>query len=96
MSTRAAAVPTVLIDNNRVRVTEWRFPPGAQTGWHVHGYDYVVVPQSTGKLLLETKDGDHYAELSVGKPYFRQVGVEHNVINANGYEFVFIEIEITG
>jgi hypothetical protein len=28
------AAPTLLIDNERVRVTEWRFAPGAAIGWH--------------------------------------------------------------
>ncbi len=51
---RPKALPTVLIDNETVAVTEWRFPVGAETGWHVHGYDYVVVPQTDGTLLLET------------------------------------------
>ena len=95
MSThRSKAVPTRLIDNERVVVTEWRFAPGSETGWHVHGLDYVVVPQTDGRLLLETREGDRHAELSVGKPYFRQAGVEHNVVNANPHEFVFIEVEI--
>jgi beta-alanine degradation protein BauB len=93
-SGRPQAVPTPLISNERMVVTEWRFAPGAETGWHVHGMDYVVVPQTTGKLLLETKEGDRSAELSVGRPYFRPAGVEHNVVNANDYEFVFIEVEI--
>ena len=35
--TRPTAIPTVQIDNDRVTVTEWRFPPGAETGWHRHG-----------------------------------------------------------
>jgi quercetin dioxygenase-like cupin family protein len=91
---RPQAVPTPLISNERVAVTEWRFAPGAETGWHVHQMDYVVVPQTTGKLLLETKEGDRYADLSVGRPYFRNAGVEHNVVNANDYEFVFVEVEI--
>jgi quercetin dioxygenase-like cupin family protein len=91
---RPRAVPTPLIENNRVKVTEWRFAPGAETGWHVHGYDYVVVPQTEGKLLLETKEGNRYADLRIAQPYFRNVGVEHNVVNANSYEFVFIEVEI--
>ncbi|MCZ6629445.1 MAG: cupin, partial [SAR324 cluster bacterium] len=34
-----------------------------------------------------------FAELTAGVPYFRKAGVEHNVINANGFEFVFVEIE---
>ena len=85
---------TVLIDNERVRVTEWRFAPGAATGYHRHGYDYVVVPMTTGKLLLKAPDGDHEADLIQGVPNFRNVGVEHDVINTNDYEFAFIETEL--
>ena len=92
--TRAKAQPTTQINNERVIVTEWRFAPGAETGWHRHAHDYVVVPQTTGKLLLGTNDGDVTAELTAGQSYFRNAGVEHNVINANEHEFVFIEIEL--
>jgi quercetin dioxygenase-like cupin family protein len=94
MTARARAVPTPLIENDRVIVTEWRFARGAETGWHLHGHDYVVVPQTDGRLLLETKEGEGYAELAVGRPYFRNAGIEHNVINANEHEFVFIEVEL--
>jgi quercetin dioxygenase-like cupin family protein len=93
-TTRPQAAGTPLIENERVKVTEWRFAPGAETGWHVHGYDYVVVPQTDGTLLLETKQGDNRAQLRTGQPYFRHAGVEHNVVNANAHEFVFIEVEI--
>jgi quercetin dioxygenase-like cupin family protein len=93
-SNRAKAVPTVQIENDRVIVTEWRFAPGAETGWHRHGHDYVVVPQTTGTLLLEERGGNREARLTVGVSYFRNVGVEHNVINANDFEFVFVEVEI--
>lgn len=88
------AKPTVIVNNETVIVTEWRFCPAAETGWHRHNYDYVVVPQTTGKLLLETKEGKTMAELESGKPYFRNFGVEHNTVNVNGFDFVFIEIEI--
>ncbi|AKQ56265.1 cupin domain-containing protein [Bordetella hinzii] len=91
---RPAAIPTVQIDNEHVTVTEWRFPPGGETGWHRHGMHYVVVPQTTGKLLLETPDGPRESQLTTGVAYSRQVGVEHNVINPNDTEFVFVEIEI--
>jgi quercetin dioxygenase-like cupin family protein len=90
---RVAAVPTVQVDNERTRVTEWRFAPGAATGWHRHGYDYVVVPMTTGQLRLEGPDGTRVADLVAGKSYFRPVGVEHDVINASPHEFVFVEIE---
>ena len=33
-------------------------------------------------------------DLVTGKPYFREEGVEHNVVNASPGEFVFIEIEV--
>jgi len=93
-STRAAAVPTKQIENDQVIVTEWRFAPGAETGWHRHGYDYVVCPTTDGKLLLETSTGDVEAELKLGQSYFRNEGVEHNVINAGDHELVFVEIEL--
>jgi len=35
MSTRPQAVGTVQIDDARMRVTEWRFAPGAATGFTV-------------------------------------------------------------
>lgn len=91
---RAQATSVVQIDNERVKVTEWRFAPGAETGWHRHACDYVVVPLKNGRLLLETSEGEHISELSCGASYFRQVGVEHNVINAGPDEFAFVEIEV--
>ncbi len=91
---RPAAVPTRQLDNDRVIVTEWRFAPGAHTGWHRHEYDYVVVPMTTGRLLLETPDGAVSADLTAGQSYARERGVEHDVINDNDGEFVFVEIEL--
>jgi len=82
------------VDNERVIVTEWRFAPGAQTGHHVHGHDYVVVPLTSGTLRLVEPDGTRDVQLQAGVSYSRMAGVEHNVINANDYEFRFIEIEI--
>jgi quercetin dioxygenase-like cupin family protein len=91
---RPAATPTVQLETERVIVTEWRFTPGAHTGWHVHAYDYVVVPLTTGRLLLDTPSGPANADLAAGQSYARQQGVEHDVINDNPHEFVFIEIEL--
>jgi quercetin dioxygenase-like cupin family protein len=91
---RPTAVPTVQINNEKVKVTEWRFAPGAETGWHRHGMYYVVVPQTTGELLLETAEGPVTSKLTAGISYARPVGVEHNVINPGTTEFVFVEIEL--
>jgi beta-alanine degradation protein BauB len=90
---RPPAKPTVQVDNDRVIVTEWRFTPGAETTWHRHSYDYVVVPLTTGKLQIDDGKTQRFAELTAGQSYYRPVGIEHNVINANDHEFVFIEIE---
>lgn len=94
MSQSLRAVPRVQIDDAMVRVTEWRFAPGAATGWHRHEYPYVVVPMTTGRLALTGPDGETTAELVAGCSYARPAGVEHDVRNANAFEFVFVEIEI--
>ena len=82
------------IENDKVIVTEYRFTPGANTGWHRHGYDYVVVPLMDGKVKLLTAQGENFAEMKKGVPYFRNEGVEHDVINVNDGEYAFIEIEL--
>ena len=91
----ASAKPTVFIDNEKTRVTEWRFAPGAATGWHRHEMNYVVVPMMDGKLKIVDGQGEAtIADLVSGQPYYRDAGVEHDVINANDFEFAFIEVEM--
>ena len=76
-------------------ITEWRFAPGAATGFHRHEYDYVVVPMTTGRLKLIGPDGaETFVELRAGESYTRQAGVEHDVVNASDFEFVFVEVEL--
>jgi quercetin dioxygenase-like cupin family protein len=90
---RPLATATVQVDDDRVVVTEWRFPPGGHTGWHRHRWPYVVVPMTGGTLLLDTPDGPREAVLVAGVAYSREAGVEHDVVNANEDEFVFVEVE---
>lgn len=89
------ATPTILIENARTRVTEWRFAGrGDNTGWHRHDYDYIVVPVQDGTLRIRDAAGEiTEAELKTGIPYFRELGVEHDVISANDGTFAFVEIE---
>ena len=89
-----SAKATVFIDNERVIVTEYRFQPGDNTGWHRHGHDYIVVPLLDGKLAIDDGKQTHIAEMKAGGSYNRPVGVEHNVINANDFEYAFVEIEL--
>jgi len=88
------ATPTVQIENERVIVTKWTFPPGSDTGDHVHGHDYVVVPLTTGRLRLVEPGGVREVELAAGVSYARLTGIAHNVININNFEFSFVEIEL--
>jgi quercetin dioxygenase-like cupin family protein len=92
MSGTAKAI--VHVENERVIVTEYRFQPGENTGWHRHGHDYVVVPLLDGKLELVTSQGRVFADMKGGMPYFRKEGVEHDVVNASEGEYAFIEIEL--
>jgi quercetin dioxygenase-like cupin family protein len=88
------ATSTVQVDNDRVIVTEWCFAPGADTGHHVHARDYVVVPLTSGTLRLVDASGSREALLEAGASYARAAGVAHNVVNANSFEFRFVEIEL--
>ena len=90
----ASATSVTHIDNDRVIVTEWRFTPGASTGWHRHAHDYVIVPLMDGRLRLATAEGETTVAMTKGVPYFRQAGVEHDVINASDGDYAFMEIEI--
>lgn len=90
---RPQATSTVHVDNDRVRVTEWKFEPGQATGWHRHEYDYVVVPVVGGTLILEDGRKTAEAELFPGRSYFREAGVEHDVVNGGDADLVFVEIE---
>ena len=89
-----AAQATVQVDNERVKVTEWRFAPGAATGWHRHAHDYVIVPLTSGRLRLSDGKAETEADLVAGRSYFRPAGVEHDVVNANDHDFAFVEVEI--
>jgi quercetin dioxygenase-like cupin family protein len=93
-SARPKAVSTLLQETDRVIVTEWRFAVGAETGWHRHAHDYVVVCLTAGKLLAETAQGNVETPLRFGQAYARPVGVEHNIVNASEGEFAFVEVEL--
>lgn len=89
------AKASVVIDNDRVIVTRYDFAPGANTGWHRHERDYVIVPLADGQVRVETGGGEAVtADMKAGSPYYREAGVEHDVINANDTDYAFIEIEI--
>src|SRR5262245_11412501 len=91
---RPRATSRLVHENERVIVTEWRLPSGAETGWHEHAHDYVVVCLTAGRLLAETANGNSETELQFGQTYVRLAGVVHNIVNPGGQEFAFIEVEL--
>jgi quercetin dioxygenase-like cupin family protein len=93
---RPPAMSTVLVDDDRVRVTRWDFEPGAETGWHTHGLDYVVVVLTDSTFVLESSDGVRNVPMPAGSTYRRQKGVEHNVLNGGAAAMAFVEIELKG
>ena len=42
----------ILFEDEKTMITLWRFPPGAETGWHKHKYDYVTLQQSEWKIKI--------------------------------------------
>ena len=88
------ATSVVHVENERTRVTEWIFEPGAETGHHVHGHDYVIVPITSGMIRLVDSEGQREVALQPGSSYFRQAGVSHNVFNISPGELRFVEVEL--
>ena len=61
---------------------------------HRHALAYVVVPMTTGKLVVRDSKGRRDNNLVAGSPYYGDAGVEHNVLNEGAAEISFIEIEL--
>lgn len=88
------ATVSVLMDDERVLIKEWRFKPGEETGWHRHEYDFVVLPRTDGRLLLVTQDGESHRDIVAGSCYTRSAGIEHNVTNVSDHAVVILDVEL--
>ena len=85
---------TLLLEDEKVRVTRFDFDPCQETGWHVHKYDYVITAITDCFMLLQHPDGtETESEVAAGNAYIRDAGVYHNVINISDKKMSFIEIE---
>jgi len=92
---RPNCTATLLVDDDRVRVTRFEFAPGAETGWHRHGMDYVITAVTDCHTLLEEPGGGTRKVLvPAGTAYRKQEGVEHNVVNDGALAMIFVEIEL--
>jgi len=92
---RPQATATQLVDDDQVRVTRFDFEPGAETGWHEHGFDYVITAVTDCHMLLEEPGGTSRQVLvQAGDAYKRNMGVSHNVINDSDTPMRFVEVEL--
>jgi len=94
MAERPLFVMTEQIDNHRTCVNHLFFPAGSETRWHRHERDYVIVPLQDCTLLIDTGEGPEPVSLKAGECYYRDAGVEHNVINDSRADLVLIEVEL--
>ncbi len=92
----ASARSETRIDDERIRVTVWTFGARhADTGFHTHEYDYVVVPVTGGTFTVTAQD-ETSREMTqrAGVPYSGKAGTAHNVICSSEEPAVFVEIEL--
>ncbi len=88
------AVSSKQLETDVVRVTRWDFAPYSETGWHIHDFDYIVVPTISGQLTITNPDGSSMKfDIFQGNSYSRKAGVEHNVQNLTNSKTSFLEIE---
>jgi hypothetical protein len=88
------AKPSVLIDNDKVKVADWCMGPDTQIDDHVHASDYLVVPLSLGELTIATADGNLDFPMEIGTAFFGAEGDAHDVLNRGNAEVRFLEIHI--
>ena len=89
------AVATQLVDDDQVRVTRFTFAPDAETGFHTHGFDYVITAVTDCAMRIAAPDGvTRDVLVPAGDAYRRDAGVAHNVINAGDMPMVFVEVEL--
>ena len=88
------AESSLLFEDDKTKITSWRFDPGAETGWHHHNYDYVTIQKSGGRLKLENDDGKiKYVDYEMDRTAAYQAPIKHNATNVSDEEVRVIEIE---
>jgi quercetin dioxygenase-like cupin family protein len=88
------AVPTVQTETPEIKITRWDFPPGAATGWHTHGWPYIIVMLTDAKMRLHDGAQITEADFKAGDAYQRAAGVTHDVMNGSDKPMAFLEIEV--
>jgi mannose-6-phosphate isomerase-like protein (cupin superfamily) len=88
------ASPTLQQDDADTRITRWDFQPGASTGWHEHGWPYVVVMLTDAQMHVHDGEQVNVIARRAGESYARPAGVRHDVKNGGREPMAFVEIEM--
>ena len=88
------AIADCLIDNDRVRVTQYRFSPGSETKWHLHEWDYVVIPLLFKKIRCtgECYMNDNSFEVEIKSNYYEKLKEIYNIYDFDEYPSIEEEV----
>jgi quercetin dioxygenase-like cupin family protein len=88
--------PKILLENERVRVREVTFVPGAaQEGMHTHDLAHVGVILTAGTLVFaEPGKAPETVKFEAGSVGFREANVTHQVTNPGTAPMRVIEVEL--
>lgn len=89
-----ADIYRVILENERVRVLEARFKPGAKIGMHMHP-DHVVVVTSAGRLAMTNAEGTQEIDAKVGDTFYIPAE-SHSAENVGTTDFVCVITELKG
>ena len=93
-SVRELAEFSLLFEDDKTKITSWKFAPGTETGWHHHNFDYVTIQKSTGRLKLESESGEiKYIDYANDRTAGYCAPIKHNATNVSDEEVRVIEIE---
>lgn len=87
------ATPTPQQDDANLRITRWDFEPGAVTGWHEHGWPYLITMLVAGTLRVHNGAEVTEVPLAAGQTYVRPAGIKHDVMNGSPHPIAFVETE---
>jgi quercetin dioxygenase-like cupin family protein len=83
----------ILLDNEKVNVTEYTFKPGAVADWHSHPQNSVYTV-TDAKMKVEIKDQNaKINEVKAGMAMWSPV-ITHRVTNVGEKEFIVVITEI--
>ncbi len=83
----------VVLENDRIRVLEYRDKPGSKTGMHYHP-DVLAIPIASGKFKFTFEDGNSTeVEVKPNEPVFMP-GHNHITENVGGTDGHVILVEL--